>query len=391
MLCIQTILVILLGFNKPQFVLVHEDLSFDEPIQAVFDGVSEDVLYVAEKGGAVRRVSMRKEEKEKPLFLDIRDRVGVTHDEEGLLSIVFHPNYEENRQLYVWYSAQGPKRCVLSRFTASETLDTADRATESVILEIRQPWGNHNGGMVLFGEDGYLYLGIGDGGAANDPYQNGQNKKSLLGTIIRIDVNNKTEKLNYAIPSDNPFVGVEDVREEIWAWGLRNPWRMSFDKQTNLLWVGDVGQNAWEEIDIIKSGENYGWNLREGKHEFKKNTNGETTTDPVFEYGRRQGGSITGGYVYRGKKIPQLVGSYVFADYLSRRVWFLEPPTKENKKYTSKRMAKKKPLSISSFGETPSGEIICCGFDSPYATTGKIYLLELSSGFASDSTIDSIR
>ena len=364
---------------------------FNEPVQVLFDGSKESFMYVVEKDGFVRAVSMNKEETKKPIFLDISDLVGITNDEEGLLSLAFHPNYAENREIYVWYSSQEPhKRGVLSRFIKNKCDNTVDSKSELVILEVRQPWGNHNGGTVLFGPDGYLYLGIGDGGAANDPYNNGQNKNTLLGSIIRIDVNGSSKENPYTIPKDNPLVGQVNHRAELWAWGLRNPWRMSFDRETGALWTGDVGQNKWEEVDIIKKGGNYGWNFREGKNGFREP--GETisnTTDPVHEYGRRQGGSITGGYVYRGTKIPELVGSYIFSDYLSRKIWTLQENRENKLTYRSKQIAKKTPIAIASFGETPEGEILACGFPSPYASKGKIYLLLPTE--SSDSKTSSIR
>ncbi len=371
---------------KVHFVPVHTTLMFNEPIQVLFDGTCDDMLYVVEKEGVVRRVSTNENETTKQKFLDIRDRVGVTNDEEGLLSLAFHPNYSKNGELYVWYSAQQPKRSVLSRFVKSDDKEVVDTASEKIILEVQEPWGNHNGGTVLFGKDGFLYVGIGDGGAANDPHENGQNKNTLLGSIVRIDVDTKQKDVAYEIPKDNPLVGKDGVREELWAWGLRNPWRMSFDRKTGELWVGDVGQNAWEEIDIVKKGENYGWNSREGKHWFsKKDKNSTRFTDPVFEYGRRNGGSITGGYVYRGLEISALEGLYIFADYLSKRVWILIQDKDDETVYVSKRIAKKTPIAIASFGETPSGEIIVCGFPNPYSSKGKIYRLT-SSEPSSDTT-----
>jgi glucose/arabinose dehydrogenase len=362
------------------FEPVHSSLVFNEPVQVLFDGVDEGTMYVVEKSGRILIVSTEKSTKDKKVFLDITDRVGVTNDEEGLLSLAFHPDYAENGELYVWYSAQNPKRGVLSRFSRGEDEITADKSSERVILEVREPWGNHNGGTVLFGPDGMLYLGIGDGGAANDPHNNGQNKNTLLGSIIRIDINNSTPEKPYTIPPDNPLVGVSGTSDELWAWGLRNPWRMSFDRATGKLWTGDVGQNAWEEVDIIERGGNYGWKLREGRHEFR-NTGGEIpiTIDPVHEYGRRSGGSITGGYVYRGTEIPELVGTYIFSDYLSRKIWILRRQEGEESEYESVRIARKTPVAIASFGETPSGEILACGFPNPYAPRGRIYRLSASA------------
>ena len=375
-MCIYQPCLALIATVAPQVHLepIHTSLTFSEPVQVLFDPVDKDNMYIVEKDGVIRRVSLEKDETKKPIFLDITDRVGVTNDEEGLLSLVFHPNYSGNGELYVWYSAQSPKRSVLSRFTKNENNNTADKTSELVILEVREPWGNHNGGTVLFGPDGYLYVGIGDGGAANDPHGNGQNKNTLLGSVIRIDVNNASKETPYHIPQDNPLVGTDGVREEIWAWGLRNPWRMSFDRVTGKLWTGDVGQNAWEEVDIVEKGGNYGWNYKEGNHEFRKGLDDSTTIiGPVHEYGRRQGGSITGGYVYRGTKIPDLVGSYIFSDYLSEKIWILIPKDGENPPYESIRIARKTQIAIASFGETPDGEIIVCGFPNPYASKGKIY------------------
>ncbi len=325
----------------------------------------------------MQQTTTNKDETKKISFLDITDKVGVTNDEEGLLSLAFHPNYSENGELFVWYSAQNPKRSVLSRFVKKPEENSANPSSELVLLEVREPWGNHNGGTVLFGPDGFLYVGIGDGGAANDPYSNGQNKNTLLGSVIRIDVNHATKQTPYSIPPDNPLVGEDGTRPELWAWGLRNPWRMSFDRKTGELWTGDVGQNAWEEIDIIVKGGNYGWNTREGKHEFRKSIdNAPNTIDPVHEYGRRLGGSITGGYVYRGSKIPNLVGSYIFSDYLSKRIWVLSKDEENDAQlFVSTRIAKKTPIAIASFGETLGGEILACGFPNPYSSKGKIYLL----------------
>ncbi len=352
---------------------IHSTLVFDEPIQILFDGTNKQDLYVVEKRGVVHRVSLEREETNKPVFLNIKDRVNVGHSEEGLLSLAFHPEYKDNGHVFVWYTAHEPRRCVLSRFESENKV--VNTSTEEVILEVAQPWGNHNGGTILFGGDGYLYLGIGDGGGSNDTKGNGQNKQTLLGSIIRIDIDKEGDKLKYSIPKDNPFANRPNCRGEIWALGLRNPWRMSFDKETGKLWAADVGQNKWEEIDIVEKGKNYGWNVREGGHQFMKHESNENMTPPIFEYGRKNGGSITGGHVYRGNGIPHRRGQYIYSDYLSGRVWWLVPPDENKKKYSAEKVKLTKPLSISSFGETPSGEILACGFKSPYSTKGKIYRL----------------
>jgi len=390
-----TAILTLTAITSPQVRLepVHTSLKFTSPVQVVFDGVHNDRMFVVEKEGVVRRVSTKKNTSEKPIYLDIRNRIGERHDEEGLLSLAFHPNFKKNGEMYVWYTAHRPRRAVLSKFRGcTECFGNAWAESEEVLLEVDQPWGNHNGGTVVFGPDGYLYVGIGDGGAANDPHGHGQNKNTLLGTIIRIDVNNKSEDRPYAIPPNNPLIGVDGAREEIWAWGLRNPWRMHFDRETGDLWTGDVGQNAWEEIDVVVRGGNYGWNVREGNHKFQGDqSEKESMIDPVFEYGRREGGSITGGHVYRGGDIPGLVGKYIYADYISKRVWTLFGHD-INAKSTSERIAPTTPLAVSSFGETPEGEILACGFGDPYMSVGKIYrLVPADEEDLSDPTTDSIR
>jgi glucose/arabinose dehydrogenase len=374
---ISTLICFLFVQLTVQFEPIHNALEFKDPVQVVFNDNDATVMYVVEKDGIINNVSLDKDNENKAIILDIRDRVGVTHSEEGLLSMALHPSFTSTGEIFVWYTAQKPKRGILSKFTQEEGGKNINPASEKILLEVPQPWGNHNGGTILFGKDGFLYLGIGDGGSANDPHKNGQNNKTLLGTIIRIDVNQQTETQPYSIPQDNPFMSCQDVRQEIWAYGLRNPWRMSFDKKTGKLWVADVGQNQWEEIDIVQKGKNYGWNYREGSHEFFPSDTDAVFEEPVFEYGRKEGGSITGGYVYRGKKIPHLEGKYIFSDYLSRRIWALSQSGQEPKK--AQRIAKKTPLAISSFGETPGGEIVCCGFETPYSPLGKIYRLELST------------
>jgi glucose/arabinose dehydrogenase len=379
--------------NQVRFEQVHEVLRFLEPVQVVFDGVHDNTMYVVEKSGIVRRVSTRADAAEKPVYLDIKERVADKNDEEGLLSLVFHPEFEKNGNLFVWYTAHRPRRGVLSKFTTTPESQEVDPASEVVLLEVDEPWGNHNGGTVLFGPDGFLYLGIGDGGAANDPQESGQNKKTLLGKIIRININKPEEDRPYSIPSDNPFVGVGNTREEIWATGMRNPWRMSFDRETGKLWAGDVGQHAWEEIDVVVKAGNYGWNVREGYHEFQGDQSGaDQMIDPVFEYGRRSGGSITGGYVYRGPTISWLIGDYVYADYLSKRIWSLTRTEGDKPAYKANQIATTTPLSISSFGENPDGEILACGFQTPYASIGKIYrLVPVEEEDLSNSTTDIIR
>ena len=267
------------------------------------------------------------------------------------------PSYKENAYFYVFYSAANPRRSILSRFSVRpDNPLSADPATELVLLEIPKSFGNHNGGQILFGPDGYLYIGLGDGGGTGDPTGNGQNLGTLLGKILRIDVRGASTASKYKVPSDNPFVGVSGARGEIWASGLRNPWRFSFDPQTNLLWVADVGQNQYEEINIVKKGMNYGWNIMEGNHCYSPavgcNTNGLEL--PVTEYDHSQGCSVTGGFVYRGAGIPYLSGIYLYGDYCSGNIWGLRyngSSALENKVLLDSN------LNIASFAQDAQGNL----------------------------------
>ena len=298
-------------------------------------------------------------------FLDIRERVQYDdkENEEGLLGLAFHPRFKENGEFFLYYTAlptrQYPHLSVISRFRVSkDDPSRADPNSEEIILRIEQPYWNHNGGTVVFGPDGYLYVGLGDGGAANDPHGNGQNLKTLLGSILRIDVDHQDRGLAYAIPKDNPFVGRTDARGEIWAYGIRNVWRIAFDRETGALWAGDVGQNIWEEVDIITRGGNYGWNLREAKHPFDPNGSGprRDLIDPIWEYHHDVGKSITGGHVYRGKQVPELVGAYLYADFVSGQVWALWYDAGKDQ-VTANRTILPKGLPVMSFGEDDAGEV----------------------------------
>ena len=287
-------------------------------------------------------------------FLDITDRVSRRRSEEGLLGLALDPKNE--RHLYLYYSAANPRRSVVSRFTLSPDNSAADPDGELVILEVAQPYANHNGGQLAFGPDGYLYVGLGDGGAAGDPPGNGQDMATLLGAILRIDVSQATPERPYAIPPDNPFAN-GGGRGEIWAYGLRNPWRFSFDRDTGELWAGDVGQNRWEEIDLIRRGGNYGWNALEGNHCFhpRDGCEREGMTPPVWEYSLDgEPCSVIGGYVYRGAGIPWLNGAYVYGDFCSGKVFGL--------RYVDGAVAEHRQLAdtgrrIMSFGEDNEGEL----------------------------------
>lgn len=262
------------------------------------------------------------------LFLDLRP--GTTpwqsSGEEGLLGLAFHPRHGENGEFFVSYNVRGATPSIrLSRFRVRpDAPDRADRASEEVLLSVDQPFRNHSSGSIAFGPDGMLFWSLGDGGMRDDPFGNGQNLGTLLGKILRIDVDHHDDGRGYGIPADNPFVGRPDARGEIFAFGFRNPWQMAFDTETGALWVADVGQDLREEIDVVTSGGNYGWSQREGTLPFGNRPAGDARPiDPVWEYDHLIGKSITGGFVYRGRAIPDLVGSYLYGDYASGRLWAL--------------------------------------------------------------------
>lgn len=343
----------------PSFELVLD--GFDQPLFVTGAGDDSGRLFVVEKTGHVWTVEGGERTE---VFLDLSEVVS-TESEQGLLGIAFSPSFAEDGVFFASYTrADGTS--VLSRYLASG--DTADPTSEQVLLTQAQPFKNHNGGMIAFGPDGYLYYGLGDGGSGGDPQGNGQNLSTLLGTIMRLDVlrdGNMSATKPYGIPDDNPFVGRADARPEIWAWGLRNPWRFSFDGQTGDLWIGDVGQSAWEEIDFQPAdsvgGENYGWNLLEGTHPYPPDgamPAGDFTA-PIVEYDRDAGKSVTGGYVYRGTAIPGLAGTYLYGDFVDGRIWALVRA--EDGKVENRLLAQTH-FQIASFGEDDLGELYVVDF-----------------------------
>lgn len=288
------------------------------------------------------------------LFLDIHERVGSQGSEQGLLGLAFHPKFADNGFFFVNYTdLQG--NTVISRFTGVAKTGQVDPATEKILLQVKQPYPNHNGGGVVFGPDGYLYLSLGDGGSGGDPQNHAQSLDTFLGKILRIDIN---QGERYAIPPDNPFAKGGGL-PEIWAYGLRNPWRFSFDLQTHDLFIADVGQNAYEEVDFIPAGSgagyNYGWRFREGLHPYKNDPPaGLKLVDPVWEYGHDQGCSISGGYVYRGKLVPEMDGTYITGDYCNGRIWGLK---QNSAGVWQSQVLFNTNSSISSFGQDLNGEI----------------------------------
>jgi glucose/arabinose dehydrogenase len=345
------------------------NLVFEWPVDLQHSGDASHRLFVVEQAGRIRILPNSASATATKLFLDISDRV-ASGGEMGLLGLAFHPDYKNNGFFFVNYTRTNPRQTVISRFKVSADPDVVDKSSEQILLTIDQPYSNHNGGQTLFGPDGYLYIGLGDGGSGGDPQNNSQNLKSLLGKILRIDVNAAPADKAYAIPADNPFAGnTMGFREEIFAYGLRNPWRFSFDA-TGKLWCADVGQNSWEEINIIRKGGNYGWRIMEGLHCYLPSAGCDTTglILPIFEYAHNAAGgySITGGHIYYGSSVPQLQGRYLFADYVSHKIWSLGYYGPDPAKPIVEELTTA-PAGISSFGKDESGELYICAFD------GKIY------------------
>ena len=340
-------------------------LKLTKPVALTHPGDGSDRIFVIEQPGRVLWWENKPGVADFNVAIDLRDKIGTKFFEEGLLGIAFHPKFKENGQVFLHYTLQPGMKNVVSRFTFDKERKTIDRASEQVILTLTQPYENHNGGCTLFGPDGFLYISFGDGGSRDDPLDAAQKKDTWLGKIIRIDVDVPwTKESPYGIPKDNPFANVEGAKPEIFAYGLRNVWRFSFDRKTGELYAGDVGQDLWEMIYIIKKGGNYGWSVMEGSHKFTKKNGvspklapGEVIIPPIAEHDHSQAKSITGGYVYRGKAIPALEGAYVYGDYQTGLMWWL--------RYDGKTATKPAFIGhapeIASFGEDRDGEIYICG------------------------------
>ncbi len=332
------------------------------PIVLTHANDGSDRVFVATQRGVIHVFPNDQKAKRSNVFLDIESKVVYKdrQNEEGLLGFTFHPNFKENGQFFIYYTTRDrPQTSVISRFRVSkDDSNKADAKFEEEILRIAQPYWNHNGGTIEFGPDGKLYVALGDGGAGNDPHGNGQNLSKLLGSVLRIDVDKKDAGKNYSIPEDNPFVGQPGALGEIWAYGIRNIWRLSFDAETGLLWAGDVGQNLWEEINIITRGGNYGWNLREGAHPFgrKGSSPREDLIEPIWEYDHEVGRSITGGVVCQSDRVPELKGAYVYGDYISGRLWALRYDAAANKVISNEGIPSSSALQPISFGSDQHGD-----------------------------------
>ncbi|TMM55915.1 PQQ-dependent sugar dehydrogenase [Maribacter algarum] len=338
------------------------NLSFSKPLDLQSPDDDTDRIFVVEQGGVIRVFANDAVTSQSNIFLDIASNL-VSRDELGLLGLAFHPNYSTNGLFYVTYTPSADLAVVSSFRVSSSNSNIADPTSETILLRIPQPFANHNGGQLAFGPDGYLYIASGDGGSGGDPQGNAQNLTNLLGKILRIDVDRTENGLEYAIPSDNPFVTSRSAQHEIYAYGLRNPWRFSFDVQTDLLWAGDVGQNRIEEIDIIENGGNYGWNTLEGTQCFDSPTcDSGGFIAPIFEYDQSDNDrSITGGYVYRGQSTPSLQGRYIYGDFISGRIWGLSTNLETN--ITNNQLLAESRLPISSFGTDTNNELYICAYD----------------------------
>lgn len=323
----------------------------------------DDRLFAAAQKGQIFAFKNSSDVAESHLFLDIEDKVAPwrSHNEEGLLGLAFHPEFADNGYFYVYYSRRDvPRTSRVSRFEVSkDDRNAADPNSEKVIIEFDQPFHNHNGGSIAFGKDGFLYIGMGDGGDRNDPLSNGQDLSTLLGAILRIDVNAGSGEFGYSIPKNNPFIDVPGARPEIYAYGFRNIWRLAFDSKTGELWAGDVGQDLWEEVNLVHKGGNYGWSVAEGFHPFGNEPKRKVQSalqKPVWEYDHRIGKSITGGRVYRGSRLRELRGKYLYADYVTGRIWALQRD--EDTGTVAKNLEiSRGGIPVTAFGEDAAGEV----------------------------------
>jgi glucose/arabinose dehydrogenase len=333
-----------------------------EPTDLQFQPGEEGLLVVCEKGGDLKWFELGTEASGLAAHVDVK-----TKSEEGLLGLAFHPRFEENGRFYLNYVEDSPTgdTSVVEEWVAAAGDMRGQVQARRRILEVGQPYANHDAGQLQFGPDGMLYVGWGDGGFRNDPKGHGQRTETWLGAMLRLDVDGGDP---YAVPPDNPFVGVEGFQPEIWAYGLRNPWRYSFAPDGRLV-VADVGQDQWEEVDIVSAGDNLGWNVREASHCFppEESCSAEGMVDPVWEYGRDEGQSITGGYVYTGAALPELQGLFVLADFISGRIWAIDLP--EAGKATPRTLGKW-PILVSTFGQDAAGELYLADYG-----TGKVYKL----------------
>jgi glucose/arabinose dehydrogenase len=353
-------------------------------------------FFIIEQEGRILSVRKKSAGDDAVEILNLAERQPHVDLEEGLLGLAFHPRFRTNGLFYIYYTQQQPRRSVLSEFKVTNgSPQRAELASERIVMEVPQPFEKHKAGQISFGPDGYLYVGLGDGGRGNDPFNNGQNTAVLLGKILRIDVDGRSTatfagvktNLPYGIPPDNPFVQEPDlyeyaVRKEIWAYGFRNPWRFSWDRETGAMWAGDVGQDKWEEINLVVKGGNYGWCVREGAHRFKPGPEGARYQEPIIEYPHDPkllpealfpehgiGMCVIGGYVYRGKKYPALQGVFLYADYVLGTFWGFRY---QDGRVTERATLLEQPKNISSLAEDLDGELYALGY------AGTIYAIAIA-------------
>jgi glucose/arabinose dehydrogenase len=357
----------IINYPEPQRVFRYEvqiafpNLSFDHPVGICPPGDGTNRLFVIGQMGLIYVFENHRSATAAEIFLDIHNQVHLG----AFLGLAFHPNFAKNRQFYVNYLADNPLRSIISQWSVSpNNPNEADKNSQKILMEIPQLNESHAGGQLAFGPDHCLYIAVGDGSPYGDSLGNSQNRSTLQGKILRIDVDNPSQGKNYGIPPSNPFEGnTEGNKEEIYAYGFRNPWRFSYDFSTNKLWAGDVGQDRMEEIDVVEKGKNYGWNIMEGTLPYAGGN--ETGLElPIWAYGRDEGNATIGGFVYRGSKLTELAGSYVYGDYISGRIWSLNNSDASN--LVNKELLKTN-LNITSFGIDEKNELYICAQD------GRIY------------------
>lgn len=359
-------------FAAPQIELTRtfENQKLKLPVALAIPPDDSDRLFLVQQFGKITILPEDRSSSESRTFLDLTDRPLIKQQfEEGLLGLAFHPDYAKNRKFYIYYSLQDPKHTVVSEMqTSADDPGKADPSTERILLEVPQPFWNHNSGNILFGPDGYLYIAIGDGGKANDPQRFSQNTFVHNGKILRIDVDSRSGSRPYGLPEDNPFLNKPGHHPEIFALGLRNPWGLTFHPETKQLWAADVGQGAWEEINIITKGGNYGWSHKEGTHPANahsdKPSKGVKFIDPIHEYDRLSGISITGGLHYRGKSVPSLQGKYIYGDWGFGNLWALDHKDgKTTNHHIYKRPEKPGTFKPTAFVEDAAGELLILSHD----------------------------
>lgn len=358
-----------------QLVSAFPNLTFTTPLYLTHSGDGTNRVFVVQQNGIICVFPNDSLATSSKTFLDIGSKLSSSSGEEGLLGLAFHPQYATNGYFYVNYTAPNPLHTVIARFKVSASdPNVADPSSENILLEYDQPYTNHNGGMLAFGADGYLYIGVGDGGSAGDPLNNAQNLSVLLGKILRINVNDTTPTTRYRIPADNPWAGNSSgYREEIWTYGMRNPWRFSFDPPTGQLWAGDVGQDTREEVDLIAKGKNYGWRIMEGTYCYNPPSGCDQTglTLPVKDYGRTLGNCVTGGYVYWGSRRPELQGAYIYGDFGSGNIFMFRY---NSSTLTADSILLQTPYNISSFGIDQDQELYIVSY-----STGGIFRFNQSA------------